>query len=416
LGPNGIEGLPTNFFINTLMEIMQTENASKLICEQCEESKASWRCKQCEQYMCESCIQFHNKLKKMKSHAVTTLTEIDQDPETLHRPIYCQKHPGKECKLYCESCDCLICKDCGLVYHRDHNFVFIEESVGRIRKQIEDLTHQTGSNIPKLQSMSERLKKSEESTVLRHQTLNEEIKACFRDLYQTLQEREREILAQLNDILHNKQRVLKQRREDIEARLKHTEQCALFTNNALKHGNSGEVILMKNEIINRLRSLDAQTQEIKLPPEESYRFEHQKDQLLNAISNFGTMIIEKEKMTIKNPTQKSILEPKKALNFSGRRRTGADPKHLEEVLFECCEMLRERGYSKHQAKEFLRNKTLVELSYGNLGLDQDIVVSWINRSCDNLRIIRHFRKLGFYQEDALNNFWDETSVKRAYGQ
>ena len=48
----------------------------------------------------------------------------------------CQKHEGKQCKLYCFQCEQLICKDCTLVDHAGHKFDFVRGVTDAFREEV----------------------------------------------------------------------------------------------------------------------------------------------------------------------------------------------------------------------------------------------------------------------------------------
>lgn len=56
------------------------------------------------------------------------------------KPTLCYIHNGKPLDVYCADCNVLVCAMCGLLDHRTHKFVPVEEAVGEERKHIDWLT------------------------------------------------------------------------------------------------------------------------------------------------------------------------------------------------------------------------------------------------------------------------------------
>jgi len=39
----------------------------------------------------------------------------------------CEKHRREELKLFCQTCDQLICRECAITEHRDHKYKFVQD-------------------------------------------------------------------------------------------------------------------------------------------------------------------------------------------------------------------------------------------------------------------------------------------------
>ena len=105
------------------------------VCGECEQSGAIRSfCSDCKNYLCNECVQLHERLKTFRGHRVTPIEKITAATLQSCKVQYCTAHKQEALKLYCETCMQLICRDCTLVKHRQHNYKFVEDA----RKQIED--------------------------------------------------------------------------------------------------------------------------------------------------------------------------------------------------------------------------------------------------------------------------------------
>ncbi len=79
---NNRDRLPTAFFINRMKALhSRMEKAHgklEATCEMCSGGKASAFCRQCIQFICEKCVESHQRMKVFASHAVSTLEELKQ--------------------------------------------------------------------------------------------------------------------------------------------------------------------------------------------------------------------------------------------------------------------------------------------------------------------------------------------------
>ena len=82
-------------------------------------------CCTCRQFLCTFCHEQHKSSKIFHHHQMVGL---DQEPVRLLPSImtpnkhFCSQphHEREKLKFCCETCQCLICRDCTLVLHKDH--------------------------------------------------------------------------------------------------------------------------------------------------------------------------------------------------------------------------------------------------------------------------------------------------------
>ena len=109
------------------------------MCEHCDsgDSVVS-RCTNCSVFMCEFCVTVHKRINAFKGHQILSLAEVQKlGSKALVKPAFCEKHTGESLKLFCETCQETICRDCTIVDHREHKYNFVAEVAGRERKVVE---------------------------------------------------------------------------------------------------------------------------------------------------------------------------------------------------------------------------------------------------------------------------------------
>ncbi|XP_050399876.1 tripartite motif-containing protein 45-like [Patella vulgata] len=101
---------------------------SKIIpqCDVCTNNLSMFNCKDCEQYLCDSCKTTHDKLKVCKDHVVVRTGDV-QHSQVSRDKDFCSNHEVKEARCYCEDCRVAICSDCTLFSHKDHNFLDLQD-------------------------------------------------------------------------------------------------------------------------------------------------------------------------------------------------------------------------------------------------------------------------------------------------
>ena len=138
-----LEDLPTNFRINSLLDVLAIKECSVtgVKCGNCEESSSqSFYCFQCCAFWCEAnCISLHNGIKANKEHCVLALKDFkDQDFENvLKRPVFCRNrgHENKELEFFCKDCRVAICHSCVATSHDRHAKMLLEEAANEQKLQ-----------------------------------------------------------------------------------------------------------------------------------------------------------------------------------------------------------------------------------------------------------------------------------------
>ena len=126
LSEKGVDGLQSDFHIDHLIEDQdafdKAAEPTETHCGNCEGKTATGYCKDCEDFLCDECQVAHKKIRKFRGHKLLSLEECQSQniiPPALQN---CPKHPENTAKIYCETCSTLICTDCTIRLHRDHNY------------------------------------------------------------------------------------------------------------------------------------------------------------------------------------------------------------------------------------------------------------------------------------------------------
>ena len=150
LPPKGVEGFSTNFTITNLVELLNahgdensptTKPVAVIKCKACEhvigENPDAGKCLECNFYLCEECTIIHKKQWNTKHHKITPLAE--RGVKQLEQRNLCSVHKGEELKVYCRTCQEVICRDCIIVTHKQHDYALIKNVREELSKKLEDL-------------------------------------------------------------------------------------------------------------------------------------------------------------------------------------------------------------------------------------------------------------------------------------
>ncbi|XP_050411121.1 E3 ubiquitin-protein ligase TRIM33 [Patella vulgata] len=120
-------------------------------CDVCSEYTSKFYCRDCDQYLCQSCKTTHDKLKSCKDHFVCrydekqicrlpnkSMKENTKATPVTNRNDLCPNHVEKQVDMYCKDCWLAVCLKCFVADHNRHNCLDIQKE--QVRQSIrEDL-------------------------------------------------------------------------------------------------------------------------------------------------------------------------------------------------------------------------------------------------------------------------------------
>ena len=138
-----VADMPRNHFIWNMVQAMAVlDRGTRVPCSHnCTESYSVARCVTCEKFLCRECLTGHNSYRGHNGHSVLTMEELSkpENRKKIKDKMYCNEHPGKKLKVYCETCDRLICKDCMDFKHvKPSHSCFLVKDVANNYKELLD--------------------------------------------------------------------------------------------------------------------------------------------------------------------------------------------------------------------------------------------------------------------------------------
>ena len=137
LSERGVAGLQSNFHIDHLVEIREfldkAQETTRAQCEKCTKALAEGFCRDCQKLVCTKCTEEHSLCEDFADHKIVSesLTQATAEASKMISPAdkvsYCPRHTKTALKLYCSTCSELICMDCTIRFHKDHNCDLVED-------------------------------------------------------------------------------------------------------------------------------------------------------------------------------------------------------------------------------------------------------------------------------------------------
>lgn len=253
----GIEGLPTNFFIKNMMDVMElrTKNENPQ-CSNCEDGQANCRCMECEEFFCQQCLDAHNRLKTYQSHRVVDLEKLfsPASSKEFHPAMKCGTHE-EVCRFYCRTCNVLICRDCTVLDHprTEHTVANLKDIADQCREGFLEAIEKAEKHITKVKMVQditrERRGKLAESLETMTTRLNRKKDYLIEQVSQSLESQVSGMLADVEQFVSNKIQQDEKDEKQQGSDLKRMGNYVLFMRNLLASGNDDEMMNMYEDLV-----------------------------------------------------------------------------------------------------------------------------------------------------------------------
>ena len=301
-----LSALQPAFHIHHLFEIQEAlkkvSDPKNIPCEKCSFTRQSATnfCRDCGQFICETCSNTHREWKEISNHEVVSIQQLQTNVKELLPPkkvtLYCSQHKGKELELYCETCEELICFHCTVNKHcrPQHNYDLVTDTFDRHKTDItaslqpvDKLCTTVCNAIKQLDLRSQQLNDQRASTKAR---LRQEMKR----LHELIEVREAELIGQVDQCTDEKLENLAAQKKELEIVHTQLDSCLSFVSESMRTGSEGEVMKIKKGVTKQIKEMTDNFNPDILPPCEpaNVKFVSSHD-LTQACQQFGEVYLSK---------------------------------------------------------------------------------------------------------------------------
>ena len=198
----GLTEFLTDFIMSHEIEVKKLKSPSAAqtprdgrLCGECEQqAPIQAYCCDCRRYLCSDCIQLHKKLKSFRGHATVPIEDLDAATLQSSQTQYCTKHKSEPLKLFCNTCQKVVCRDCTLVDHRQHDYMFAEDARKTIERRIKVLGDEVAQKFQRYKANLREIERVERSAVGYSEVLKADINMFFDNLARSVEARRQQLL------------------------------------------------------------------------------------------------------------------------------------------------------------------------------------------------------------------------------
>ena len=296
LPSGGIVNFRSAFFVSDFIEGYNTMKkalkSSNIVCDKCPGSKAVGYCKDCGKFVCDFCLQVHTKWPELLGHTTISVTEMQNNVAehvTLKKSAKnCEKHRDEQLKIFCETCSVVICRDCILGEHREHDYHLVSEVVqkhkAKVHTSIQPVKEQLETIATAVASVDARMKEVCE----RGSRVQDSIQRTVDELHGELEIRKGKLIQEVQQIVQEKTKTLTAQKDNLEILQIQAVSCLEFVDQSLQRATDAEILNMKDPILKQANEIASSFKTSRLEPIEKAHIEFfGNKELLDSCQQFG---------------------------------------------------------------------------------------------------------------------------------
>uniref|UniRef100_A0A1X7UZ95 Uncharacterized protein n=1 Tax=Amphimedon queenslandica TaxID=400682 RepID=A0A1X7UZ95_AMPQE len=290
LPEEGARAFPVAFTLNNLKKryslMKKVADPQQVTCDNCTTANATEYCKDCNQFLCTECIFTHKKWALFANHQLTSLDKVTASdvssisqllaPAKQEATLTCSTH-NKKMKLYCETCDSVICRDCTVRTHKDHEYDLVSASYTKHCRELE------GSLNP-VKGKIEGLKKVLSALVEREGEIRERGEGVLEEIHEMVEE----LTEQAKRVTDDKLKVLSEQMKSAKMSLSVLEDVEDYVEQSLMTGSPQQVLGSKKQMMECMSKVTTEINVEELHPKEKVDFVLSKD--IKSLHHIGDIV------------------------------------------------------------------------------------------------------------------------------
>ena len=181
-------------------------------------------------------------------------------------PLYCSLHEGKKLKLYCETCEELICTNCTVKKHKDHQYDLVSDTFEQQKAEITASLEPVEMQLETINKAIGQIERQSKAVKANMEDVEDEIKKEIEKLHNILELRKAELLSKMNEEGRKKLKRLATQKDEMETVQTQLVSCLTFVKESLKRGSQGEVMKMKKGVSRQIKEITDSIKPDQLPP------------------------------------------------------------------------------------------------------------------------------------------------------
>ncbi|RUS80711.1 hypothetical protein EGW08_011534 [Elysia chlorotica] len=265
------------------------------MCTACEEGQeAPFYCVACEEWLCDSCVDAHRRVRITKDHTIIPKAEVDVavNKSPWEQQMMCKLHKQEELKFFCERCEKLTCRDCQLVEHKDHKYQFLDQAADQYKQRLRGSLALMGEKRSKLATSRDEIETKLKNCKEQKETLQQDILKQTDILVKGIRQAVWGVLANLASFTDAATKRLNKEIDDVSDLVGKFDHCIQFMEDILREGSSMSLLYSKGNVETKCRKVyHTQVDPQSLKGTLTIQYKHDVNWLLGNLSKIGAIFV-----------------------------------------------------------------------------------------------------------------------------
>ena len=171
--------------------------------------------------------------------------------------LFCSKHPTKELDIYCETCEELICRDCTVRIHREHQYDLVTDVFQKHKEVLVTSLQPVEQQLDKITKSLHQLEMQCQKIIDQREVIAVNIHKTIQNLQEALEVRKIELIGYFDQITQQKLKTLAAQRDQIELIQTQLSSCLSFMKESLRTGSEGQILAMKKPVVKQVEEVQS---------------------------------------------------------------------------------------------------------------------------------------------------------------
>lgn len=300
----GVAALPRNLHLAFEVEVAgyvsKMTSPSEVSCNFCANActdAAIAFCGMCCKFLCKGGLECHSRVPQLSSHKVL---DLDQESAVLLPKLLKPTAPNcSQCdqvnammNFYCQTCSLSACPLCVIAFHKDHNVAKLSTIADTQRDEMKKSLQHAQETVAMLDRAIDANHMMMQQVVTSRQEAELALEKAFKELLDTLEERKKELLLELETITLSVTMSLTAQKEQLE---KIREEIRCYTDitcRVLQTHADHEVVALRDLLPAELEAILTMVENISLSPSQHCFLTSfvQTNPLVNELRKFGDVV------------------------------------------------------------------------------------------------------------------------------
>ena len=223
--------------------------ANTSVC-QSKTSKATWRCLDCQENLCEDCYMMHKAFKISRNHKVLEIDGDVGEEEAVKtfNVMNCDDHRGRVLDYYCAECKKVVCVSCFVESHKTHDCKDVNTVDEEFRQMIKSSADQISMLAAELLAKKEK-SESKDALLTKIAEREKEILQRSNELKEMIDQHAKGLLSTLDEIKTRRLKEIQAREEEMDRQLIIVESFKRYCDELISKGSASDVSRSKDELL-----------------------------------------------------------------------------------------------------------------------------------------------------------------------